>query len=73
MRAWISEASIAIEGAPDEWHLFLLRLLAAYNETQTIDLVWHDFLKGMKEKQERSMPATSSRHPDLEWYERNQK
>jgi hypothetical protein len=73
MRAWLSETSITIEGAPDEWQVLLSQLIATYHETQTVEHMWHEFVKSIQEKGAKEKPAASNRRPDLEWYDRNRK
>lgn len=75
MQAWLSENLITVEGTSDEWRLFILRLVSAYEETQTYDYLIHEFAQAMKEmaEQNRRKPATSTKRPDIEWYDRHQK
>jgi len=67
---------ITIEGSRDEWLEFLPRLVAAYNESQSMEYALEQlqiFFKEEKERQRNRQQVVSNKLPDLDWYDKKLK
>jgi hypothetical protein len=67
---------ITVEGTRDEWLEFLPRLIAAYNESQSIEYAFEQlprFLREEKDRERNRQQVVSNKLPDLDWYDKKLK